>query len=377
VTESFDKTWSRLPKARAAIERGMAEGLHIGAQLYVSLRGEIISDAAMGESRAGVPMTPDTLMLWLSATKPTIAVCIGQLCEKKLLAWDDPVTRFIPEFAQWGKSAITLRHLLTHTGGFRAADRYDHGTDSALILSQICQTRPEYGWIPGGKAGYHKASSWYVLGEIIRRVDGRPPGQYAREELFLPCGMNDAWIGIPHEQARAYGKRLGLLHVTAKGWPELYPGEGTPEGFEICKPGSHGRGPMHDLGRFYEHLLKLRMGESSAKPILQPSTVLEMTRRQREGMFDHTFQHKVDWGLGIAVDSNRYGVDTIPYGFGRHCSDTTFGHGGSQSSCAFADPAHGLVAAWVLNGLPGEEAHQPRVRAINAAIYEDLGLVRG
>lgn len=376
MTESFDMTWNKLPKTRAAVEQGIAEGLQIGAQLYVSLRGEVVADAAVGESRAGVPMTPDTLMLWLSATKPILAVCIGQLFEKGLLAWDDPVIRVIPEFGQLGKDTITIRHLLTHTGGFRAADRYDHGTDLALILLQICQTRPEHGWVPGEKAGYHKAGSWYLLGEIIRRVEGRPPGQYVREAVFLPCGMKDAWMGMPREQVRAYGMRLGLLHVTAQGWPELYPGEETPEGFETCRPGSQGRGPMHDLGRFYEQLLKLRAGETLAAPILQPATVLELTRRQRVGMFDHTFQHKVDWGLGFAVDSKRYGADTVPYGFGPYCSEETFGHGGSQSSCAFADPAHGLVVAWVLNGMPGEVAHQPRVRAINAAIYEDLGLAR-
>lgn len=376
MTESFDTSWNKLPRTRAAVEQGIAEGLQIGAQLYVSLRGEVVADAAVGGSRAGVSMTSDTLMLWLSATKPIIAVCIGQLVEKGLLAWDDPVIRFIPEFGQLGKDTITIRHLLTHTGGFRAADRYDHGTDLALILSQICQTRPEHGWVPGEKAGYHKSGSWYVLGEIIRRVEGRPAGPYAREAVFLPCGMSDSWIGLPHEQVRACGMRLGLLHVTAQGWPELYPGEDTSEGFETGRPGSQGRGPIRDLGRFYEHLLKLRAGESPTSPILQSDTILEMTRRQRVGMFDHTFQHKVDWGLGFAVDSKRYGADTVPYGFGPYCSEETFGHGGSQSSCAFADPFHGLVAAWVLNGLPGEVAHQPRVRAINAAIYEDLGLAR-
>jgi CubicO group peptidase (beta-lactamase class C family) len=92
-------------------------------------------------------------------------------------------------------------------------------------------------------------------------------------------------------------------------------------------------------------------------------------------MFDETFRHIMDWGLGFMVNSNRYGANTVPYGFGKHASDETFGHSGSQSSVAFADPTHRLVVAWVCNGMPGERKHQARAREINSAIYEDLNLV--
>ncbi|HBL43542.1 MAG TPA: serine hydrolase, partial [Planctomycetaceae bacterium] len=53
----------------------------------------------------------------------------------------------------------------------------------------------------------------------------------------------------------------------------------------------------------------------------------------------------------------------------------SFGHGGSQSSIAFADPERELVVAVVANGRPGEPRHQRRAREINEAIYEDLRLV--
>ena len=94
--------------------------------------------------------------------------------------------------------------------------------------------------------------------------------------------------------------------------------------------------------------------------ILSPQSVELFTLRQRIGMFDQTFRHIMDWGLGFQVSSNRYGADTVPYGYGRHASDSTFGHGGSQSSTAFADPEHGLTVAIVCNGMPGEPAHQVR-----------------
>jgi CubicO group peptidase (beta-lactamase class C family) len=64
----------------------------------------------------------------------------------------------------------------------------------------------------------------------------------------------------------------------------------------------------------------------------------------------------------------------MPYGYGRKASPNTFGHSGNQSSCAFADPVHRLAVAWLTNGMPGERRSQQRQRAINNAIYEDLGL---
>ena len=92
------------------------------------------------------------------------------------------------------------------------------------------------------------------------------------------------------------------------------------------------------------------------------------------GKFDLTFRHTIDWGFGIIVNSNQYGAETLPYSFGRYASPDTFGHGGAQSSSAFADPTHRLVIAWVFNGMPGEGRHNKRSRDLNTAIFEDLGL---
>src|SRR5262249_3820760 len=114
--------WQRLPATRGALEEGMDEGLHLGAQLHVALRGETVADAALGENRPGEPLTPDHLMLWLSSTKPGAAVAIAQLWERGLLELDDPVARHLPEFAAEGKEGITLRPLLTHTAGIRMLD---------------------------------------------------------------------------------------------------------------------------------------------------------------------------------------------------------------------------------------------------------------
>src|SRR5262249_29491322 len=98
------------PRTQAVFERGRAEGLHLGAQIYVSHQGQVVADLALGQSKVGIPMRPGTLQLWLSSGKPLTAVAIGQLQEQGRLDWDDPVTRLIPEFAQRGKEQISIRH---------------------------------------------------------------------------------------------------------------------------------------------------------------------------------------------------------------------------------------------------------------------------
>ena len=82
-------TQPNLTRAIRSIENGIAANLHLGAQLYVSRNGQTIADLAHGEARNGVPMRPDHLMLWMSATKPVTAVAIGQMRDKGWLAFDD------------------------------------------------------------------------------------------------------------------------------------------------------------------------------------------------------------------------------------------------------------------------------------------------
>jgi CubicO group peptidase (beta-lactamase class C family) len=364
----------------------MATGLHIGAQMYVSRRRRVLADTAVGEARPGVPMTPDTLMLWMSATKPVTAVCVAQLWERGLLQLDDPVAMHIPAFAAHGKGHITIRHLLTHTAGIRGAAGNWSREPWEAILAKICDARIEPGWVPGRKAGYHLASSWFLLGELIRVLDGRALPQYVREEIFLPLGMRDSWIGIPAQQYTAYGDRMGVLHDTDVGGGEA-PRPNTFDNADIAatsRPGGNGRGPARELGRFYEMLLGEGKGEGEGEGeppgtlngvrILSPQTVDAMTARQRVGMFDHTFKHVIDWGLGFNVNSKQYGVDTVPYGYGPHASWRTFGHGGSQSSVGFADPSHGLAVAIIFNGTPGDAAHNQRIRSVLGTLYEELEL---
>jgi CubicO group peptidase (beta-lactamase class C family) len=299
------------------------------------------------------------------------------------LELDDPVARHLPEFAVHGKERITLRHLLTHTAGIRMLDTGWPAAPWEEIVARIAGSRPEPRWAPGEKAGYHLASSWFLLGEVVRRLDGRPFERYVREEIFAAAGMADSWVGLPAERYRTYAEagRIGAVHLTEPATPAGgAPAAGsrreqswTSEArLATANPGGNGFGPMRDLGRFYEMLLA--HGAGPAGRVLSPQAVEAMTARHRVGMFDHTFRHVMDWGLGFILDSKQYGVDTVPYGYGRLGSRRAFGHSGYRSTVAFGDPEHGLAVALAMNGTPAEAAHERRIRDVLDAIYLDLGL---
>lgn len=353
------------------LQAGVEKGWHTGGQLFISHNGQVELDYAFGAARTGVPMEPGTLLQWFSSGKPIAAVAIAQLHERRLLDWDDPVARHIPEFAAQGKEDIALRHLLNHTAGLRLADRLSPDLPWSEMIQRISETPIERDWLPGVKAGYSTQASWYILGEIVRRLDGRTLDLYAREEIFQPLGMPDSWLALPPEEFAHYGTRLGLLYEKPKGEWQPIAMQDAP-GMALLRPGSSARGPVRELGRFYQMLLA--GGSRDGQQILQPESIQTLTSRHRTGLYDHTFFHTLDFGFGFIIDSNRYGAGTVPYGYGLHASPETFGHSGAQSSSAFSDPAHQLVVAWVMNGLPGERPHQERARGLNTTIYEDLGL---
>ena len=232
-------------------------------------------------------------------------------------------------------------------------------------LARIIDAEIEPGWVPGKRAGYHPFSGMFLLAEIVQRVDGRPFPTYVRDEIFGPLGMPDCWIGMPSETFHQYGDRIGVLHVTRPNLGAIvFPRVDTEEGCTQSVPGGAGRGPMNQFGRLFEAMLAKGAGRDGTR-ILAAPTAEAMVARHRVGMHDETFGIVVDWGLGFIIDSHNYG---------RHCSPRTFGHGGGQSSVAFADPEHGLVVSVVMNGLPGPAVHYRRLSEIVTNLYEDLGL---
>jgi CubicO group peptidase (beta-lactamase class C family) len=78
------------------LEQGIADGTHIGAQLYVSHDGAVAADLAIGRARAEVEMRTDSMMIWFSMTKAVTAVAVAQQWERGALDIEDAVVRYLP-----------------------------------------------------------------------------------------------------------------------------------------------------------------------------------------------------------------------------------------------------------------------------------------
>ena len=346
------------------VERQREQGLHLGAQLYVSVGGEVVLDVAIGDARPGEALRTDHLMMWYSATKPLTAVAIVQLVEQGRLDLDDRVGRFVPGWGR-GKEACTVRHVLTHMGGFARAETFDADISWDEAIARIAAHPAEFP--PGHAASYHATSGWMVLAEIVRVVDGRPIEDYLAEEVFGPAGMGDTWLGIPVADQERLGDRLAPVHWAGLVLPVLEDGALCMRPYHIedihdrpwhrakVQPGGAGRGPAADLGRFYEALL----ADGGARLFRRPASLTLLGACHRAGVVDRTFLSVPPWGLGVQIAGSLSGA--IGY--------RAFGHGGMGSSRGLCDPVEDLVLVFVTNGLAGPIEHERRMTEVTNAVY--------
>lgn len=358
--------------AKALLDAGV--GLeHDGYQLYASVNGAPAIEVAGGVAAPGNPMTPDHLTLWFSAGKPIVPVAVLQLWQRGLLGLDDRVADHLPEFGN-GKEAATIRHLLTHRGGFPYADDSLHPDEWDELVATICAAPGQ--WAPGTAAGYHGTSAWVMLAELVSRLDGRPFDAYAREEIFAPAGMSDTYLRVAPEDVETVGDRLARIQDSG-----LRSAEGMDmlsfEQFDDApylgrmSPGNTARGPARDLGRLYEHLL------DGGGSLLERPAAEAMLACHRLGFIDTTYQmngvtpHPVwglahPWALGLSMCANG--------DIGSRTSTRVVASSGAFSSIGFADPESGLVCIVVTTGLQPLAANERRLAAACDAVHDDLGL---
>ena len=352
-----------LQEAQAALQRGVADGRHAGAQLYVSRHGRPALDFACGEAAPGLPMTPDSITAWFSASKPLTALAIALLLDRGAVDLDDPVRRFIPQFGA-GKERCTLRHVLTHQGGFAGALTHADRRGWDETIAAICAYPAEYA--PGTRAGYHSTSGWYVLAEVVRRVDGRCIDRFVAEELCAPLDLRDSHLGIPRARQAELAPRLAQVQL-GRTEREHFAGAGFIAQFnsgaelERVNPSGGGRGPARELGRVYE--LLLAKGRWGGRQLIDARTVQLFTACHRWDLPDKTLAGApLAWGLGFGLYGN---ADVHP-----SVSRRVFGHSGMVSTVAFADPETGLACVVITTGLLDPMTNARRLREVNGQVVK-------
>lgn len=167
--------------------------------------------------------TTESLPLWMSVTKAMTALCVQILWDRGKLDVDAPVARYWPEFAAAGKEDITVSDVMTHRSGVVGAPgltrliSLDDGSgfeQTEKIADILAAAEPV--WEPGTQTGYHTISYGWILGEVIRRIDGRDLGSFFAGEVAQPLGV-EASIGVPVDDHDRIPTILPNL------WPDVMP----------------------------------------------------------------------------------------------------------------------------------------------------------
>ncbi|WP_371233846.1 serine hydrolase domain-containing protein [Pseudomonas sp. QE6] len=353
-----------------------------GAALCIQVGGETLVDLWAGSAgkEPGQDWQADTLLNLFSCTKTFAAVAALQLVGEGKLELDAPVARYWPEFAQAGKQAITVRQLLCHRAGLPAIREqlapealYDWSTMTAALAAESPW------WTPGAEHGYAPITYGWLVGEVIRRVDGREPGTAIVARTAEPLGL-DFHIGLDDAEfhrvahiARGKGnlgdaaaQRLLRTMMTEPAAlstraftnpPSVLTSTNKPEWRRMQQPAANGHGNARSLAGFYSGLLQ---GE-----LLDEALLAELTREHAVGE-DRTLLTCTRFGLGTMLDQPD--VANATYGLGVRA----FGHPGAGGSIGFADPERDLAFGFVTNTLGPYVLMDPRAQRLARIVGECL-----
>ncbi|HEX3488095.1 MAG TPA: serine hydrolase domain-containing protein [Streptosporangiaceae bacterium] len=184
---------ARFEPVRAALAEQLDAGNDLGASIHVDVDGHTVVDIWGGwrDAEHTAPWTEDTITNVWSTTKTVTNLAALMLADRGLLDPFAPVARYWPEFAENGKEQIEVRQIMSHTSGvsgweapFTVPDMYDW----ELSTSRLAAQKPW--WEPGTASGYHASNQGHLLGELVRRVTGKPLKAFVAEEIAGPLGAD-------------------------------------------------------------------------------------------------------------------------------------------------------------------------------------------
>lgn len=359
------------------------DGRLAGWQLAVMRHGHLahVSSAGHRDREAGLAVTDDTIWRIYSMTKPITSVAALMLWEEGKFELKDPVSRFIPEFADlrvWRSGSVTnhrldpvsdpmeMWHLMTHTAGLTYGFMFAHpvddlyrragfewGVPQTADLAGICQRLADLPLLfqPGSEWNY--SMSIDVLGRVLEVIEGRPLDEILRTRIFEPLGMVDT--AFHADESRH--ERLAMLYGA-------HPGSGLAVAL-AAQAAAATRSPAAFLGGgglvsttsdylSFAEMLR-RGGELDGVRLLSPRTVeyacanhlpggADLTQFGRP-LFSETTFDGVGFGLlgSVTVDPV---TAKVPGSVGE------FGWGGAASTTFWVDPAEDLTCVFMTQLLP-------------------------
>lgn len=346
-----------------AMRTAIRSGLIPGGVLLVGHHGRIVHRKAYGDRAvvpAREPMTLDTIFDIASLTKVTATTpSVMKLFEQGKIRLTDPVTAYLPEF-QGGHSEITVRDLMTHFSGLRPDldldpvwSGYDTGIRRAL-------TDKPAG--PPGVRFVYSDINFVLLGDIVRRLSGKPLDEFAREQIFQPLGMRETTFR-PSLSLRA---RIAPTEVDAK--------TGIPLRGVVHDPTSRFMGGVaghaglfstaDDLAKYCEMLLA--RGESGGVRMFSPLTVERFSTPNSPP--DQAVLRGLGWDIDSPYSASR--GELFPLG--------SYGHTGFTGTSLWLDPASHTFVILLTNSVhlaPGRNINSIRAK-VAAIVAASLGADR-
>jgi CubicO group peptidase (beta-lactamase class C family) len=316
------------------------------------------------------------------------ALCAHQLVERGRLDLDAPVAEYWPDFGQRGKRNLPVRWLLCHRAGLPAVREMlppEALYDWTMITEALAAEEPW--WTPGTAHGYHAITFGWLVGEVVRRVDGRGVGTYFRQEIAEPLGL-DFHIGLADPEHHRVSElselgatgldeldpsALGLMQVvltdpqgmSAKAFmnpPSIALGVNNAEWRRAEIPGANGHGAARALARVYGALA--RGGDLDGVHVLDPAGIARLSTEQSYGP-DLVLQVPTRFGLGVMLPQQRRDARFGP-------SERAFGHPGAGGALGCADPEAKIGFGYTPNLLGPHILLDPRAVALLEAVYASL-----
>jgi CubicO group peptidase (beta-lactamase class C family) len=341
----------------------------------------------------------DAIFRIASMTKPITSVAFMQLVERGLVALTDPVTKYIPEFAQLGvfvggggnvpfmtrapKTQMRVIDLLRHTAGFTYSFQEQGNIDAAYrktdveswtkntsqsVIDTLAQIPLEFD--PGTQWNYSVATD--ILGILVERISGLSLPEYFQTHIFTPLGMTDTFFQVPSDKAAhipegfAFDPETKMKLIDKAGADSMW-----AKGWSFNSGGGGLASSVADYYRFCRMLLN--GGALDGAQILSPKTIELMTANHIPGGQDLTQMSKslfseaemagIGFGLGFATTIDSAATLTP-------CSTGDFYWGGMYSTAFFVDPVEDIIMIFMTQLLPSTT--YPVRREIKTMIYSAL-----
>ena len=356
---------------------------HGGASLAIYKDGAPVIDIWAGESRPNTPWSEETKSVVFSTSKGLLAILCHRLIEQGLIDPDEKVAKYWPEFAQNGKSHITIAMIMRHRSGLSAVREDLTLEDLELVIPvEEALARQEPIWEPDQGYLYHAGTIGQLLGKIIYNVTGMRVNKFLQTEITSPLNV-EAYFGTPNEieneiaflksdnapidtvfefespgdwnkRAMSYGKAF-TRHVDA-----FIGGYNDPRVHAIEHAGAGGISNARSIAKIYSALVH----ETDGMRLLNDQTIEKAISRPNPGR-------------NVFGDPEPYPVHSLGFIVAKPThspvlSDKTFGHDGLGGQQGFADLNYKVGFGYVTNWIPMVSDGMARHRAITTELRTAL-----